>query len=395
MSKYWNKMEILRQGKQFLRSQEEKKREDEKKNKKEEKKELFISQERPAFFVNKDYYTVKSSSTYNYSEKELEEISQFYCRNYRIGKSNNTIILYQKEIAAFLSTKSELVTIYDKNSLIGTIISIIVPLCINIPELNNGITVKQTERCDFYKGDKEKHLTFACASFLILDSKYRGKGLGMALIQESLQILYDNGGLGAFFINTVSRCDNSIPLFSWYYPLNLAKLDSCNYTYPKEYKSYFNLPDKDERDVERVIVKNSKEAYEFYFNYMKGKKFYFAPSYEYWLKWIESFPTFIVRSHSGITGMYSFNSNNIRYPLFRCEIMTGILLTCIGEQPSTLKSSLITAKKMFDILTIYEIGDLTKIILRGVFAQNSHKSYINFFNTRLKLEAGDFYSPLF
>jgi hypothetical protein len=380
MSKYWNKMEILRQGKQFLKSQENK------------INELFISQERPAFFVNKDYYNVKTSSTYNYSDKELEEISQFYCRNYRIGKSNNTIYVSNGDLKRYLNVLSEILIIKIDNSLIGSIISFNIPVVINT-DLNAIFSIKSSERFEFFKS--KDSLIFGCSSFLILDGKYRGKGLGMALIQESLQILYEYGGLGAYFINTVSRCDNSIPLFSWYYPLNLEKLDSCNYNYPKEYRSYFNLPDKDEKEVERVIVKNSKEAYEFYFNYMKGKKFYFAPSYEYWLKWIESFPTYIVRAHSGITGMYSFNSNNIRYPLFRCEIMTGILLTCIGEQPSTLKSSLITAKKMFDMLTIYETGDLTKNIFRGVFAQNSHKSYINFFNTRLKLEAGDFYSPLF
>jgi len=381
MSKYWNKMEILRQGKQFLKNQEEK----------EKNKDLFISQNKPAFFVNKDYYKVKTSSLYIFSVSELQQLSDFYCKNYRIGKSNNTIMLYKNNIENLLNINCELLTIYEDKNLIGSIISIIVPLYINIKDINNTIRVEQSERSNFYKQNPKKNIIFACSSFLILGDKYRGKGLGMALIQESLQILYENGGLGAYFINTVSRCDNSIPLFSWYYPLNLQKLDACKFNYPKDYKTYFNL-EKIENIV-KVDIKNSKQSYDFYFDYMKDKNIYFSPSYEYWQKWIESFPTYILFQNEKIIGLFSFNSNYIRYS--SNELNMGILLICIGEQPITLKSALYASKNLFDIITLYETGELTKKILKNVFAQNSHKSYINFFNTRIKITSAEFYCPLF
>jgi hypothetical protein len=352
---------------------------------------LFISQERPAFFVNKEYYNVKTSSEYIFSAEELKQISAFYCRNYRIGKSNNTIQVDLNDLNRYINVLSELLIIKNENNLLGSIISFNIPIKIN-SEINIKVLIKSSDRFNFFKS--ENSLMFGCSSFLILDEKYRGKGFGMALIQESLQKLYEYGGLGAYFINTVSRCDNSIPLFSWFYPLNLEKLDTCKFNYPKDYKSYFILKDEGRR-IEKVEDKNVKNAYDFYMNYVKDKKFYFAPSYEYWQKWIQSFPTFLIYKDNEISGLFSFNSNNVRYALLRSEIMNGILLTCIGEQPETLQSSLFTAKKFFDILTIHETGDLTKKVLLNVFAQNSHKCYINFFNTRLKIDASDFYCPLF
>ena len=384
MSKYWNKMEIMRQGKRFLKNEKEKGNDGE----------LFISQDRPAFFVNKDYYTVKTSSNYDFSDNERKSIADFYGNNYRIDRSNNTIMVSKNDLDRFLNTRCELLTLHT-DKLIGSIVSLIIPLHINVPGIDNKILVDQGDRINFYKSDANV-IVFACASFLILDSKMRGKGMGMALIQESLQILYDNGGLGAYFINKVSRCDNSLSLVSWYYPLNFDKLDACKYDYSRDYKSYFvNNLEGVGLDVKKVVEENARIAYDFYFNSMKGKKFYFSPSYEYWLKWLESFPTYILLEKSEIVGLFCFNSDNIRYPLHRVELMTGKLIICIGKQPETLKSSLFIAKSLYDMLTLYQVGDLNEKVLTSVFAQKSHKSYINFFNTRLLLSASDFHAPLF
>jgi len=50
---------------------------------------------------------------------------------------------------------------------------------------------------------------------------------------------------------------------------------------------------------------------------------------------------------------------------------------------------------MFDFLNIFEIGDINMTLLKSVFAQGSSKGYINFYNTRLKIKAEDFYAPIF
>ena len=49
------------------------------------------------------------------------------------------------------------------------------------------------------------------------------------------------------------------------------------------------------------------------------------------------------------------------------------MLTCIEEQPFTLKASIYISKKLFDIIILYETGDLTKNILNSVF-----KIFFNF-----------------
>ena len=60
-----------------------------------------------------------------------------------------------------------------------------------------------------------------------------------------------------------------------------------------------------------------------------------------------------------------------------------------------LHASISQAKKMFDFLNIFEIGDINMTLLKSVFAQGSSKGYINFYNTRLKIKAEDFYAPIF
>jgi hypothetical protein len=371
--KYWDKMEIFR-------------------NKKGEEEKLFLSLNRPAFFVQRNY-EVFGSYSYKYSDKELEEISSFYNKNYRIGKSNNTIILSVSDLNRFIFISSELLTIKQENRLIGSVISILLPIAIN-----TNLKIHTLQLSERFKLGNENSVMFACTSFLILEEKFRGKGKGMALIQESLQILHDNGGLGAYFINSVSRCKNSILLNSWYYPLNFQKLDSCKFNYSREYKSYFikhlNEGGKS-ANIIKICEENSKIAYDFYMDYMRDKKFYFTPNYEYWLKWILSFDTYILIQETKIVGLFCFNNNYIRYPLNKIELYTGILLFCIGKQPDTLLSALTTAQTLYDIITLYEVGDLTKKILSNVFAQKSHTCHINFFNTSLQLSSEEFYSPLF
>ncbi len=367
MSKYWNNMEIFKKYKKNDNT-------------------LFLSQKRPAFFVKRDY-TVLTSSKYLYSDTELLKLSNFYSKKYKVGSSNIQQISLT-DLKRFLNLYMEILTISRDKELTGSIISIYTPITIQT-ELDKT-TIQTSER--FNKVKTEKSIMFACASYLILDEKNRGKGLGMALIQESLQKLYDHGGLGAYFINSVSRCDNSIPLNVWYYPLNLEKLDECKYDYPRDYKSHFLKNMSGDFNVIKVVQENSKFAYEFYFNWMSKKIFYFSPNYEYWQKWIISFPTYIVYSEENIIGLYSFDSCNIRYPINQQNILTGKLLFCLGD---VLKAVLSTAKNLFDILELYETGDLNERYLKSVFAQKAYKKHINFFNTRIALKSSDFFAPLF
>ncbi len=373
---FWNKMEILRSSKQFANAQK----------KKSNSKELFISLDKPTFFTNNYEYVVKTSSKDICDEKEL---SVFYCSNFRIGKSNNTILVSLYDIKKFLSISAEILTIRIEEKLIGSMISFILPLQINL-DINKQH--KET-RYNYMKNNKDDNI-FACASYLILDKSFRGKGMGMALIQESLQLFHEYGGLGSYFINAVSRCDNSIQISNWYFPLNLDKLDKCKFLYPKDYRKLFEIEGKEMS--EKVDENNIKEAHNYYMNYVKDKKVYFSPSLEYYSKWILLFPTYIVRDNNEIVGLFSFFERKSWYPTLNSVITSGQCITCIGiDIDLIMKQSILEGKKHFDILCFYQLGDVKAENLSKIFAQKDCRSYINFFNTTLKVNASDFYSPPF
>jgi hypothetical protein len=350
---YWNKMQILRKHK-------------------EKNNQLFISTNKPPFFVKKDYI-LKTSSKHCFTDDELKIISDFYRRKYRVNKSTVTQNVTVSDLKRYLFLGCELLTIY-KDEIIGSIISIFLPIYIKT-EIPN------------------KSLYFPCTSFLIVDDKYRGKGYGMSLIQEGSLVIYELGYLGAFFINNISRCDNSINLYTWYYPLNFNKLDVCKFIYPKDYKHCFQV--KYEKEIKRVDENNLELAYNFYTNYLKDKIFYFSPNLSYWKKWIICFPTYLIFDADQIIGLFSYDASLLKFPSYQDYLFKGSLMICIGKQPDVLNASISQARNMFDILNIFETGDINIQLLKSVFAQSLNKSHINFYNTRLKIKAEDFYAPIF
>jgi len=361
-------------------------------NKKDDNANLYISQERPAFFVNNSLYKTSTSSKKIFSDEDIKEISKFYCSNYKIGKSNVTHKISINDLKRFLNLDCELLTI-RKDNLIGSMLSIYVPVTINLT-IDKTKLIETSERFDNMKSHDS--IMFACASYLILSRKYRGKGYGMALIQESLQVFYDYGGLTAYFINSVSRCINSIPLYSWIFPLNLSKLDRCNFNYPSNYKSLFNLKNNLTYTTVKINRENSLQALNFYHKFMKDKKLYFSPSKKYWLKWVKTFPTYMVFNNDEIIGLYCFNHEINYYPINKEELLVGSLLLCVGQQPQTLKNALLESKKYYDLVKIYETGDMNKKILNTVNAIKTEPNvFINFFNNQLFLKSSDIYIPLF
>lgn len=378
MSKYWNNLNILRKHRKDSGG-------------------LIISRDRPSVINQKngEIFEVKEGS--DRLEELLKEISDFYCRSFRVGKNNNTNQVSIEDLQRFLHLDCEFLIIQmeEKTKVSGSIISIYVPVSISEYEYEYKMKVSK----NFEKIKSENALMCACASFLILDEKYRGKGYGMRLIQESLQKFYDNGGLMAFFVNTISRCDNSIGFSTWYYPLNFEKLEICKYSYPKDYKKYFleklemfkNLKQK----AVLVDESNSEIAYNFYFSQVKESPFYFSPSYQYWQKWIKSFPTFLCYDATDVLGIFCFNSRNIKYSYSNKELLVGMTLFSIGKHPETLMNTVAKANEMFDIVNFYELGQLNKKLLLTILAQRGQKRYINFYNTTLKLKADDFYCPIF
>ena len=373
MSKYWNKLNIFRRDKE----------------KNEQKDKLFLTDGKISIPTGKNdcKFIIVSSN-------DLQEISDFYCKNYRILKSQNTVKVFTTDLLRLLNVDAEIAIIRKEKRLIGSIVSILIPVCVS--GYNGGLDIV-SER--FNKIKSEKSFVFACTSYLILENEFRGKGYGMSLIQNNLQTLHDNGGFGAYFINKVSRCNNSIPFNTWYFPTNFEKLDLCKYPYPKDYKIYFiekmEKFSKCKSDMILVDYENCLSAYNFYYRQVEDKKFYFAPSYDYWVKWINSFPTYLCYKNEKIIGIFCFNTSHVKTPYSNENLHLGKLLFCLGDQPEILSDAICKGSESFDLLNFYELGDLTSKHFSSVLAQRTEKLYINFYNTSLNLKTSEFYSPIF
>jgi len=334
---------------------------------------LFKNNSNSFSFSHRKDYIIKKSSDYQFNEIELNEISQFYAKKYRVNKSNITQNVTLSDFKRYFNLGIELLAIYSmSNELFGVIISFYVPI--------------------FFSDNLKQ--SFPYTSFLVVDDKYRGKGFGMALIQESLKVLHTFKCDGAYFVNNVPRGKNSIKMFTWFYPFNFSKIRSSGFLYPAGYENNFQI--KYEDRIEKATKDNN--GYQFYIDYLVSKNLnelnniYFSPSIIYWEKWIEVFHTYLVYQNEKIIGLFSIDTN-ILYG--RNYLNQANLLICIGQQPETINASITMTRKNFDVLIMHELGDLTYNLLKSIFAQGLYSNYINFYNTDLKLTSKDFYMPIF
>lgn len=380
MSKYWKKLEILRRdgmcGNNGTNTSND--------------QSLFLVQKIQGFFINKKSYKLQIISKDNSTEEIIQALSNFYRANYKIGTNINTIQVTTNELNRYIQIGADIITIH-KDRLIGSSISFHLPVKI-VSQLDQDILNETSE--DLSAMCPDNSIIVGCCSFLVLENKFRGKGYGMSLIQETIKKFYDEGCLIAFFVNKDSRCDNSVPLVNWYFPLNLDKLDSCGYVYPRQHKSLFTL-DKAENEIVRINETDAEIGWNFYLKLVSDKRFAFAPSLDFWKKWVSSFPTYLIKDGSKFIGVFSFNSSFTYYPLSRQFLSVGTVMICIGKQPETLQNTLYQAKELFDLLMLYQTGDLTHRLLSHVHAQKRSGDCINFYNARIKLSATDFYVPVF
>jgi GNAT superfamily N-acetyltransferase len=347
MSKFWNKMFIL--------------------NGETIGNDLFISQERPPFFGNKTYKH-KSSFREDFSEKELLVLEKLYKNSFKIVNDNKFLVL-ASTIKNYMKLGCEISSISIKKKVIGSIISFLVPLHIKDAE------VPIVEKSDKFRRvcKNNNDFVFSCTSYLTLKKKYQGKGLGMALIQESLQEAYDNGCIGAYFINRVSRCSNSIPFN--YYLLNLQNF--------AEIVCF----------TEKVTKINAEDALKYYFEKCKDLKIFFSPSLKYWKKWIKVFPTYLVKRNNMNIGIFSIKYYNIYISATQRELKYSGNLLCIGEQPVTFHALTNTCKLLqYDFLNVSDLGYINENSNEN---SNENTNYVNFYNCKMKITKNEFNLPIF
>ena len=363
---------------------------------------LFISDEEPNFSAKSK---IKDFKVLCIDEKEIElsedflnKLSKFYIKN-NLMASGNMNRIKPIDILKFTNIGAELVVI-QKEKILGSILSVLFPIKL-VSELENNNQIKKTYRytdiVPVIQNKEENVHVFASTTFLNNHKKYRGKGLGMILIQRSLQLAHKQGILGAYFLNTVKRNDNAVKIKNWVFPVNPNNLDKYQIDYDRRYKSKYTFsfsPDYKIIEVNKVN-NNIEEALEFYLSQVKEKKACFYPEISFWKKWIVNFNVFLLQCENKNIGIFCTNKLTSFIPSRKCELENGYVLFCVGKQPETLKAMLFRCRKdNYDLIMLQEVGDLTYSILKNVFACPVSADYLNFYNTNLSLQPQDIYFPL-
>lgn len=347
-------------------------------------KSFYISQDKPILIKNNSY-NIKGSDDI-ISEEELNMLSSFYCKNYNFR--DNILYISTNYIKNLDLIGAENVRLYMDGKLLGCMVSFLFPIKI----MTSLIKEKRSysERYKSYQIYDDVDI-IACSSLLAVDSHHRGKGLGMNLIQESLQIHFNNGGLTAYFINATSRCSNSIPLETWYYPTNMEKLDAVNFNYPSRYKSKF-LEKSQPFKYSKISEENINDVYKFFIESVKDKKFSLYPTSSFFTEWCKVYPSYYIYDEDSIKGFATYSYHICGFPNHG-NLKVGFLIFYIGE-PSLLDTLINISRINCDVFYLYEVGDLDKNTLSNSFCQRTSKMYINFYNTNIKLQQKDFYAPI-
>lgn len=366
---------------------------------------FIISQEPPNFFSKKILYKLdKNICIHSLHDKNinlthiLKKLSNFYKKNNKL-KTGNTILLEPNDILKYIDLNAELVILTKNKKILGSMLSVHIPIKINFNIKINDIVEKSEKYKKILPDNSDgKNIIFGCTTFLNNDKRYRGKGLGMVMIQKSLQIAYEEGVLTAYFLNRVKRCKNSVPIRNWYFPINLIKCDKCGIGYDKKYRGYYKLKYNPKYNIVKVTHKNLKLSLNAYLELVKNKKFYMIPDLNYWRIWITLFNTYIIKKNDEIISVFTINYFNNLLPnknrLKYGQIM--LYVTNSNYSVDNIKILLYTAKvENYDIMHLQEIGDITNFILKKISAVDSKLyDYLNFYNSTIQLKNTDLYIPL-
>jgi len=351
ISKYWINMDILR----------------DKHNNNNNNDDLIISYEYPNLIEHKsisddNVYIFGSKSEYD----DIKELSLFYYKH-NAYPTGDKIRVSIELITKFLNINSLIINIRKKQKICGSVINILIPIQINNIEYSSS-----------FQFDENKTMKFYNTSYLINKEKYRGKGFGMYLIQKSCQLAHKDEFRVAYFLNTKSRCINSIPIQSWTFNVNI------------------NIDLDGTIKIVKVDKNNFDIFYDFYTHSTKNKTFVFQPNKEYWHKFYNTFDVYCVIQNDKIIGCFSFfiYKNYVLSCLLDINVCNRFF--CIGKQPETLLSMLKTSKKYgCHIFMLLEYGEIDNKLLESISAiKNNYPCFINFYNFKLKLNPQDIEIPL-
>ncbi len=351
-------------------------------NKLENNNNFIISEKEP---INRDL-SKKVDIIRGIEDDDGTEVYRFI-KNQNIMQSGNITLLPFNELKKYLSFDGHplLMRGGSKKSLVGFVISI--PFKV---------------RCLY--NDDEKIITHGCTSFLNVHKSLRGHGMCMTLIRELIKWGYEKKIYCGYHTTENKIGSNGVKINSWYRPLHLDKSIKLGFLYPdyddirskRKTRLKYDTKIPSSCEISRVLESNHIESLEVYKKLVESKKFSFYPELSFWKRWVQYFPTYIVKKDNQYVGLYTLTSLHCRIQSTQMDGNLATPLICVGEMPYTLSCLIHTAKERnYDVLYLYEIGDIdNEVLVNSKALKTNTVQWFNMYNNNISLNATDIYVPL-
>jgi len=99
--------------------------------------------------------------------------------------------------------------------------------------------------------------------------------------------------------------------------------------------------------INKIDNSNFEEAWNCFISLTEGENISFSPSLEYWEKWCDTFPTYLVYQNNIKIGIFSYKTTELLLQYFLLKYAGNIF--CIGKQPQTFNSMIYICKKYFNL----------------------------------------------
>lgn len=352
-------------------------------------KSIIISKDIPISY-NEDKNIIFDRNVDN--ENVKEEIITFIKNNNKTTSGNITLLTIEElEIYIRLGSKWLLMrSNTSKRSLIGVVMSL--PLSIKVKDNNTY-----------------KIITHGYTTFLNVHSSLRGHGLCMAMIRELIHDGYKEGLYCDYHLVPDKIGENSILIDSWYRPLNLKSCVNLGFIYPgyddsrSKIKNRLKYSTRLQPDVETVLIDQDTavNTYYYYRQLVSDKEFAFYPELDFWMLWIQEFPTFLIKDikNKKDIGIFSLGSVSVRVKKENEDKVAKLSLPVLAVSTNTNKllSSIIheSSNLGYDALYIYEIGDFSSEELERVHSLKTTTSlYFSMYNNKMNLNKEEIITPI-
>lgn len=333
---------------------------------------FIISKEKPV-----DYDERKVNLSVGIKESEYSELSEFY-EKYNRMSTGNTTLLPTSELKRHLSLDNTSVLLRSpKGPLMGTIISLELP-----------IKCKEQER--------EEIIIHGCTSYLCVHPSIRNHGMCMALIRGLIEAGFKKNYYCDYHMVSFKIGKNSIPLNSWYRPIRLNRARQLGFTIPSLSDRRLRLKYNNRLPPNTRYQETDNDGLRFYRDQVKNKKFVFWPDENMWSKWTKSFPTYNIYHNNVIVGVVSVNTLYCRIESTKETGKLIIPVICVGNINITLSAlNCIAYDNEYDVVYYYQHGNLTDEELEKVNAMNTDTpTWFSLYNNRIQLNPDDLVTPL-